>query len=89
MNTRKEIVYDLEVNHKSDTLHYRYVLYKWIESHTKFYKILETDSKERLYIELDLLGIRDKMKFEKFYREQFYREDKNEDRHIIFSMFKF
>ena len=62
MNTRKEVVYDLEVNHKSDALHYSYVLYKWNESHTKFYKIIETDSKERLYIELDLLGIREKIK---------------------------
>ena len=89
MNTRKEVEYDLEVNHKSDALHYRYVLYKWNETHTKLYRVLETNSKERLYIELDLLGIRDNMKFEKFYREQFYKEDKNEDRHIIFSMFKF
>ena len=89
MNTRKEAEYDLEVNHKSDTFNYRYVLYKWNESHTKFYKILETDSKGRLYIELDLLGIRDKMKFKKFFREAFYREGKNEGSYIIFSMFTF
>lgn len=84
MSTRKEAEYDLEVNHKSDMFHDRYILSKWNDSHTKFYIILKTNSKERLYMELDLLGIRDKMKFNKF-----CRDGGNKDGHIIFSMFEF
>ena len=77
--------YRLEVNKgflKNFLTNYR--LFKYNDDQTIFYEIVKTNSKINLYMHLDLLGIRDKMKFNRFYRIGYSKNGK-----IVFAEFIF